>query len=70
MDILADLDSDFEELENLGVRIRMRRRFKPHPDYLNILNDSEFHCRFRLSKQAFRNLLNEIKVRLEPKTNR
>lgn len=72
MEILSIVDRDFEFILELSSDkcARKERVFKEHPNYLTILTDCEFHCRFRISKESFVILLEQIKNKLSPKTIR
>lgn len=53
-----------------GIRAPEERLFKERPNFLETLAENEFHQRFRVTKQTFRFLLDQIRDRISPATAR
>jgi hypothetical protein len=68
MDIFTDSDSDIEFMYN--VRSPRPRVFKKRANYLEEIDEIEFKKRFRVGKQTFRKICDEIKDSVSPNTNR
>lgn len=68
MSFLSDSDSELELIDN--IRAPKARKFKNRFNYLEELDESEFLRRFRISKDTFRFLCNEISDEISPETDR
>lgn len=74
MDNLFEFFENDEENENLNEHERNRhinpRIYRPRIDHLNIWNDEEFLCRFRLSKNSVRLITGLIRDEISSLTDR
>jgi hypothetical protein len=64
----SESDSDWEYINS--IRARKPRKFRARIDYLTEFDDEEFHKRFRLTKESFRELLEVIRPKISSKTRR
>jgi len=63
-------DEEDESDESIcAVFVPQRKTFRYRPKFFNILNDSKFYDRFRLSKETAYQVLSMISEQIERKTN-
>lgn len=62
----SDSDSDFIN----GHRTLKKRKFNERKNFLETLDDNEFHRRFRVTKQTFQLLCDKIRDKADPATAR
>lgn len=71
IEILGIVDQDFEFFNDVfNLIVHRPKRYKIQPNYLEILEDTEFLARFRITKNTFWLLLDEIKDQIEPVSRR
>ena len=57
----SDIDWDFIR----QIRARKTRKFQSRKDFLQILDDKNFHKRFRITKNYFRFVLQKIRPKID-----
>lgn len=71
MDLFDLIDHQLDELEHSTTqRVPRIRVFKFRVDYFTDLDETDFFARFRLSKHAVNQVLNLIKHKIIPKSQR
>lgn len=71
MNDLHLFDSDFEDLYDMENFLRPNCRvFRGRRNYLSLLSNLEFYDRFRMSKESFCILYNEMQRFFEPELSR
>lgn len=68
MDLLSESDDEIDLINN--IRAPKDRQFKMRTNYIEELDDCDFLKRFRISKETFLLLCDEIRVMISPATNR
>lgn len=66
-------DEGIESIEKVKVKSKATkapRVFQDRPDIIDILSEKDFLQRFRVSKQSFRLLLENIRHKIQPSTAR
>lgn len=64
----SESDDDLNFINNIATR--KPREFRLRKDYLEILDDENFHKRFRLTKSTFRFVLEKIRAKISSRTRR
>lgn len=64
----SESDSDLDLINN--IRAPKERQFRQRIDFLETLEDNDFKQRFRVNKETFLILMNEIRDEISPKTDR
>jgi hypothetical protein len=64
-------DSEDDEIDFIdAIRAPKPRTFKTRINYLQELDDQDFHKRFRVTKESFKVLCDLIRDKISPSTNR